>query len=116
MGALFNKGKTLIGIVVIGIVLYFAYSMLVSDSGDDGIETPAEQEARVLENELLLELERLQKIELSSDLFASPAFGALVDYSKPLPTPVIGRENPFAPRGSTQQSVVQEQEEAVESQ
>lgn len=111
MGAILKKGKLLIGVVVVGLILYFAYTTLVSDSGGDGIESPAEKEARVLENELLAELERLQKIELSSDLFTSPAFGALVDFSKPLPTPVVGRDNPFAPRGAAPTSALEVEDE-----
>ena len=50
-----------------------------------------------LEREILAELRKLEKIQLSGEIFVHPVLLSLTDLSRPLPTPRLSRPNPFAP-------------------
>jgi hypothetical protein len=88
------KNKTaVIGIVVL-LLAFLAYSIFKSPAPTDPLaDKPVSEEA------LVQTAEELSGITFRQDLFATPAYKALVDWSVTLPEEQGGRKNPFNPIG-----------------
>lgn len=65
--------------------------------GSAGQAASIAERTEQIEADLLRQLDRMNKVQLDERLFASESWSALVDYSKPLGEPVMGRPDPFAP-------------------
>lgn len=80
------------------IVVIFVATMLVynifSKSGGTTV-TPATASPSVLGADLLKMSKELSKAVLSQELFSSPAYLYLIDFTVPLPVQPVGRRNPF---------------------
>ena len=64
------------------------------------------------ERELLGTLAELRAIRLDGQIFSNPAFTSLRDFGQEIISEPIGRDNPFAPLGSTSGDDVDTQEGA----
>lgn len=52
--------------------------------------------------QLILSLASLRAVTLDGAIFSSPSFKALRDFSKPITTEPVGRQNPFAPLSASE--------------
>lgn len=76
--------------VVLLLLAFFAYSIIFKSDG-----APVATEPQV-EGENIVEIaDELSNITFKQDLFSTPGYKALVDFSAVLPTEQPGRRNPF---------------------
>jgi predicted negative regulator of RcsB-dependent stress response len=68
-----------------------AESSLTAVNASDDIESSA----------LISMIDKIESIQLDNSIFANSVFLSLEDNTVTLPTPVVGRPNPFAPVGGT---------------
>ena len=95
-------------VAVVLIAAFFLYRYLFV-TPDEGLDTPGLEAVgglgdlsgpgAVADDEFIRLLERLQGVELNSDLFTSPAWNSLVNFRVELVPEDKGRRNPFAPTG-----------------
>ncbi len=91
---------------LVGAFFLYRYFFVPSDGGAEtpgleavgGLSGLSGAEAAA-DDEFIRLLERLQGVELNSDLFASPAWNSLVNFRVELVPEDKGRRNPFAPTG-----------------
>lgn len=78
--------------------------------GDVSFEAPIPLDPEVLrvEREVLSLLNDLNRIDLEGNIFSSPIFHSLVDYSVELTPEPVGRENPFAPLDESSEDTQQQ--------
>ena len=93
-----NKGGTmaiiLITIAVIGLIAWISFSNTTDVASVDALIT--EQEDISASERIIIEnLAKLQSIDLNTGVFANPAFGQLIDFSRPIIEEPAGRVNPF---------------------
>jgi hypothetical protein len=86
-----HLNKKLIGWVVIVVIAGFAVYTLLKSAPDDA----AMAEVPSVGTDLLELLNKLKSVSFDTDLFSSPSFTSLVDWTLPLPIPSLGRPNPF---------------------
>lgn len=55
------------------------------------------EESLAIEQEIIIELRKIQSIRISEGIYDDPAFVSLIDFSRPIEPQAVGRENPFAP-------------------
>lgn len=97
-----KENKLMAGIVALalaGSVAYFGF-FAKSDSGAL-LSSQATPETTAVSRELLSTLSDLKRLKLDNSLFTDPAFLSLVDFRVDIPLQPVGRDNPFAPLGST---------------
>lgn len=87
------KNKTAIKIVGAFIVLTLLYNIFMKSDGSAAM--PVAVSPSVLGADLLKMSSDLSKAQLSQELFSSPAYLYLIDFSAPLPQEPVGRTNPF---------------------
>ncbi len=88
--------KLIVAVVVILALGYVAFTTLtgeVSLEEGDSIVSPQGEEILIL-------ADKLESINIDTDLFSSPLFTSLVDISVPIIEEPKGRPNPFAPIGN----------------
>lgn len=86
---------TLVGVLLAGILIYYAFSGNIAISEDSLLMAQPEGEAASAE--VLNLLNQIQSLHIDASLFQSPAYQSLVDYTVPIPDQNVGRPNPFAP-------------------
>ncbi len=86
-----HLNKKLIGWVVVVVIAGVAIHTLLKSTPEDSslAGTPS------VGTDLLDLLNKLKDVNFETNLFANPNFSSLVDWSIPLPTPSVGRPNPF---------------------
>ena len=81
-----------IALMILSLTLtFFAYAqtdLLVEESNT---------ESSVIAQKFVNQINSLNSVELSADIFSNPVFQSLVDFSRPIPEESKGRNNPFAP-------------------
>jgi hypothetical protein len=96
-----HLNNKLIGwIVVVLIVGGALYSMLSNSSAPAATTDASGNATTTVGADLLALLGKLQTVNFSTDLFSNSNFNGLIDFAIPLPTPALGRPNPFAPIGT----------------
>lgn len=116
MHGISGKLKTLLLAVVVVAALYYAFVLFTGDTAPEStsvVATELDLRRQAVEQDVIAELERLQRIELDDQFFASPVFRALQDFAKPLPNVEVGRPNPFAPVGESFDSAASSEEPAA---
>jgi hypothetical protein len=87
-------------IIIVTVVGAFYFSTV---SAQSGLVTTTENvggaSSDVVAQKLVSKINILRSVTLKGDMFKSPSFISLVDWSKPLPDQEVGRNNPFAPIG-----------------
>lgn len=84
------KNKSAVVGIVILLLAFFAYSIIFKSDGAPLVAEPS------VEGENLVEIaDELSNISFKQDIFASPGYKALIDFSAPLPSEQPGRRNPF---------------------
>lgn len=76
--------------------VYVAFTTLTGD-------VPLEEGVSVVSpegEEILILADKLETVEINTELFTSPLFTSLVDISVPITEEPKGRPNPFAPIGN----------------
>lgn len=97
-----KNGKSMIMILGLLAVMFFAYSTFFGSDDETG-EVPLEGETAAEPNageDLIALLEQLRSIELDGDLFNATAFMALEDQTRVVDPEPVGRNNPFATLGT----------------
>jgi len=85
-----------LGLALLYVVYMVSTSVdLVGGSGNNAASIAASTQE--IEKDLLMQLDRLNRVQLDEQLFANETYKALQDHSKPLEQPVLGRPDPFAP-------------------
>lgn len=96
MSGFLKNATVIIGLIVIAGLGYYLFLM----QQDENVTLESQNtvgEARLASARFIRELNAIQSLEISTNLFSDPRFRSLVDFSRPvLPLPV-GRDNPFAP-------------------
>lgn len=94
--------KTIVAIIVVSTIGFFAYSYLSGGSSSAGDLTQVSQTATSkMGAQVLSALNQLRQLQLDTSVFSNATFKSLKDFSQPLPTDQIpGRDNPFAPIGT----------------
>ena len=96
MTSFVKNGLTLIGLIIIGGLGYYLFVM----NGSSNLSIDDEggiNEAQLASEQFLRQLEEIKKFELSDEIFVDQRFRSLVDFTEPIPSQPVGRENPFAP-------------------
>ncbi len=86
----------LLGLVLLYLVYVVSTGVDVVGGGKNDAASIAAS-TQEIETELLMQLDRLSRVQLDEQLFAHETYKALQDHSKPLEQPVLGRPDPFAP-------------------
>lgn|SRR3989338_11599610 len=89
-----NKNRKIIGAVVIVVLAFFLYKFLAGSQAAPLPDAPglSATEANV---DLLKMAQDISAVNYQSDLFSTPGYRQLVDFSAPLAPQAIGRANPF---------------------
>ncbi len=88
--------KIIVAVLVISALGYIIFNTLTG-------EVPLEEGVSIVSpqgEEILILADRLESINIDTDLFSSPLFTSLVDISVPIIEEPKGRPNPFAPIGN----------------
>lgn len=89
-----NKNRKIIWAIVIIVLAFFLYNFLAGSEA-----TPAIGGSGLATNEANTDLLRmateLAAVDYKSDLFSTPGYQLLVDFSVPLASQPTGRSNPF---------------------
>ena len=83
----------LIALAAMGYYLFIVNDSSVIQVNNEQVSMQAEAETQ----DFLRRLNELKTVELSDALFTETSFIRLVDYSTPIQTQEVGRENPFSP-------------------
>lgn len=97
----FSKYKTIILVCVLVIVAFFAYSYFFTGTSQPILSSSAPSANIAVDQNLITLLSTLNSIKLDPSIFSDPAFQSLQDFSQALVPQPVGRQNPFAPLGST---------------
>ncbi len=97
--------KNFVIIVGTGLIIAAAFLFLSKtdpESAGAAAALSAETRARLeqsaeIEREIIQELRKLQSITFDDSLYEDPSFQQLVDFSRPIESQPVGRDNPFAP-------------------
>lgn len=88
-----NKGMLLAIALFIAVIFFY-------NSFFKGETMPAEEaSASAVGTDLVNLFNTLQAVSLTTDLFSSPAYRGLTDFSAEIPDQPVGRTNPFDPIG-----------------
>jgi hypothetical protein len=91
----------LMGWVVVALVVAgAAYSMFTKPAAVDTAANIATNGSPAVGSDLLELLGKLQTVNFNTDLFSDKTFVVLKDFAIPLPTPNLGRPNPFEKIGT----------------
>ncbi len=96
--------KLLISLIVLAFVGYVSYMTFFGEVEiPQYVDVEAESMGRteVLGQDILILSDQLQQINIDKSVFSSPLFSSLIDISQPLLPEAQGRENPFAPIGTS---------------
>ncbi|MEX0919314.1 MAG: hypothetical protein WDZ64_01010 [Parcubacteria group bacterium] len=85
-----NKG-IILGLIIFS-VAFFGYNTFLKSDGAFVLETPSSSGTGA---ELLKISQDLKEATLSQELFSSPRFIMLVDFTATVPLTSVGRSNPF---------------------
>ncbi len=85
-----NKGT--LAAIIIFIVAMFLYNLFFKS---ETITLPSEALAVSIGDDVIKMREELQAVTLSQNVFSSPSFLLLVDFSTEVPQQQVGRPNPF---------------------
>jgi len=86
----------LAGLLVIGGLGYYLF-ILQGDENTTLNSEGAVADAEVASAQFIRELNSIKRLDLSDEIFSDPRFQSFVDFSQPIPTLPVGRDNPFAP-------------------
>lgn len=98
---------SIIAVVILSLVAISGIYILNADAQEvsDGLEitegNPAgSSEAILISEQFVQQVNILNQVNIKANaekLFNSEAFNSLVDFSRPIPSEPVGRDNPFAP-------------------
>jgi hypothetical protein len=98
-----SKGTfiALILIVVVSLGIYFYYKGTPTDTGSSltTTSTVASVGAQAAASRVLILLNTISSLKIDGEIFKSPVYNSLVDYTITIPEQNVGRPNPFAPTG-----------------
>ena len=89
-----KKNKLAVGVLIIGVMGFYLYS--ISGGGSSAVLTETQT---VVGADRLATLESVPGIRLDSRVFENPSFKSLSDFGVKIPPQESGRRNPFAPVG-----------------
>lgn len=99
--------KIIVGIVVLGALIYFGFSFLDGEKNPPGpLTVTSNAEEAGTGGEVLATLTALNTVSFNVDFFADKAFESLADFSVVLSPGEAGRENPFSPASSFGGSII----------
>ena len=101
-----QKIKQTVVAVIIVIVAFVGFKKFFGDgvSSDTTLTTESNTAQFVDGQSILILLNQLNKVTLNEDIFSSPIFSGLVNFTKPIPDQVLGRSNPFSAIGNENSS------------
>jgi hypothetical protein len=89
-----NNKRTLVLLAVLGILLAFAYPMIMSETpSGENIQADNADTAEIVVDTL----QKLQAVDLNYSVLENTAFAYLKDITTPDLNLPVGRDNPFAP-------------------
>jgi hypothetical protein len=93
--------QTVVAIIIIVIAFFGIKSFFSSrESSDTSLETESAVTSQLIDGQAILALlNKLNRINLKSDIFKSVIFTSLADFEKPIADEAIARKNPFLPIG-----------------
>lgn len=91
MSSLIQNIIILGGVVVILGLGYYLYTQKSLDATEGGVEV----QIALQNEEFIRRLKELQAIELNGEIFNDPRFLSLVNFSAPVISEPVGRNNPF---------------------
>jgi hypothetical protein len=103
-----HKGRNLIiSLVILAAVLVAGYYYSNRDRSTDDLLTsvPAGETTGAVEGDLLSSLQELRKLKLDDSIFSGSVWASFADFGQTIPPQQAGRPNPFAPLGSSTQSI-----------
>ncbi|MBI3573848.1 hypothetical protein HY090_02255 [Candidatus Kaiserbacteria bacterium] len=95
-----TRYKTVILVIVLVIIAFFAYSYFFTGAPQAVLSSQAVSANTAIDQDLINLLLTLRAIRLDDSLFTNANFQSLQDFSKDLVPEPVGRANPFAPLGS----------------
>ena len=100
-----SKGTfiVLILIVLVSLGIYFYYKGAPTDTGSSltTTSTVASVGAQAAASRVLMLLNTINSLKIDGEIFKSPVYNSLVDYTITIPEQNVGRPNPFAPIGGS---------------
>ncbi len=100
-----SKGTfiALILIVLVSLGIYFYYKGTPTDTGSSltTSSTVASVGAQAAATRVLMLLNTINSLKIDGEIFKSPVYNSLVDYTITIPEQNVGRPNPFAPIGGS---------------
>ena len=91
----------IIGLVVVGAILYFVMTGGGEPTGDETLSIDSVNVANAeVGDDVLILLGQIKTLSIDKKFFQTPAFTSLIDYTIAIPAQNIGRSNPFASFGS----------------
>jgi len=93
-------------IIIVGVIIalaLIAYSFLKPDPTAESLlaTTQRADSAQVLGDEITSAISQINSLKLDRSVFDDPIVKKLIDHSKPIISEPVGRQNPFAPIGSS---------------
>ena len=90
-----KNGLTVLVLIIIVAGGYYLYNLRTSSNLNTG--QLATSESKIASDRFVRELEKIRKIDLNGNLFQDPRFNSLVNFSQPIESQEVGRDNPFEP-------------------
>ncbi len=86
------KNKTVLSALLLFVLVIAGYNFFLKE--DPAVPTSG-QASKVIGEDLLQISDEISKVTLKQELFSSPNYLKLTDFSLPLPQESLGRKNPF---------------------
>lgn len=92
--------------IILGVVVFLGFLYLLFGRGDSQgndslLSSAGASPTSAVSRDLLATLNALKSVRLDERIFTDPLFLSLKDFGVQIPLQPAGRENPFAPFGST---------------
>src|SRR3989344_5139146 len=87
------KNKVTLGAIAIFILAIFSYNVFLNPTAD--LSVPGESSASSIGDDLVKLHGELQAVTLNREIFSSPSYLLLTDFSTDIPQQEVGRPNPF---------------------
>lgn len=93
--------QTIFAIIIIAVAfVVFKVFFAPTDSSNTALSPDKASSIQVADGQtILILLNKLNSVNLDTDIFSNNIFNSLVSFEKPIPDQVVGRPNPFLPIG-----------------
>lgn len=113
---LLKKNKIILIIVVVIVAAFMWFGLAEQKPTNNLLSSEVRSNSSPADQETLRVLLDMRSIRLDSSIFENPAFASLRDFGKDIIPEPVGRNNPFAPVGSSQSARINGAADAVSPQ